>query len=150
MKKMISMALAAVMCIGMGTTALAGEVKVVVNDNAVVWTDAKPMIKEDRTLVPLRAIANALGLEVAWDAVARQASFTDGKTKVVFELNSKEYVVFQDAAAEQGETVQMDTAAISENGRTYAPAKYLAQAFGYTVGWDKETRTVEIAAPEAA
>jgi len=41
-------------------------------------------------------------------------------------------------------TVSMDTAAAIVNGRTYAPARYLAEAFGYNVGWDGNTSTVTI------
>ena len=149
MKKLISLVLAAGMCIGMGTTALAADIQVAVDGKAVAWTDAKPFIKDGRTLVPLRPIANALGLTVAWNAEAQQAGFSDGTTTVVFELNSKEYYVFHDETLENSDVVKMDTAAISENGRTYAPAKYLAQAFGYTVGWEQATQTVKITSGDA-
>lgn len=148
MKKLISLALAAVMCIGMGTTALAADINVSVDGKAVTWTDAKPFIKDGRTLVPLRPIANALGLAVFWNADTQKASFSDGETTVAFELNSKEYVVYGAKLAES-EVVKMDTAAISENGRTYAPAKYLAQAFGYNVGWEQATQTVKITSGDA-
>ncbi|MDO4531688.1 MAG: copper amine oxidase N-terminal domain-containing protein [Bacillota bacterium] len=148
MKKLISLALAAVMCIGMGTTALAADINVSVDGKAIEWTDAKPFIKDGRTLVPLRPIANALGLAVFWNGDTQKASFSDGVTTVAFELNSKEYVVYGAKLAES-EVVQMDTAAISENGRTYAPAKYLAQAFGYNVGWEQETQTVKITSGDA-
>lgn len=153
MKKLISLVLAAVMCIGMGTTALAADINVSVDGKAVAWTDAKPFIKDGRTLVPLRPIANALGLSVVWNAAEQQAGFSDGETTAVFQLNSKEYVVFQGEDLAESEVVKMDTAAISEGGRTYAPAKYLAQAFGYTVGWEQATQTVKITsgdAPEAS
>ncbi|MBQ3615274.1 MAG: copper amine oxidase N-terminal domain-containing protein [Anaerotignum sp.] len=149
MKKLISLVLAAVMCIGMGTTALAADINVTVDGQAVTWTDAKPFIKDGRTLVPLRPIANALGLAVFWNGDTQKASFSDGETTVAFELNSKEYVVYGAKLAES-KVVKMDTAAISENGRTYAPAKYLAQAFGYTVGWDQATQTVKITSGDVA
>ena len=146
MKKIVSLALAAVMCIGMGTTAMAADINVTVDGKAVQWTDAKPFIKDGRTLVPLRPIANALGLTVAWNAEAQQAGFGDGETTVVFQLNSKAYGVF---VGDDFTEVKMDTAAISEGGRTYAPAKYLAQAFGYNVGWDQATQTVKITSGNA-
>ena len=41
-----------------------------------------------------------------------------------------------------GGTVDMDTAAVIVNDRTYAPVRYLAEFFGYRVNWDRETRTV--------
>ena len=38
----------------------------------------------------------------------------------------------------------MDTAAIIRDSRTYAPARALAEYFGYTVGWDGDARMVSI------
>ena len=149
MKKLISLVLAAVMSVGMAATAVAADINVAVDGTSVAWTDAKPFIKDGRTLVPLRPIANALGLGVSWNAEAQQAGFSNGETTVVFGLNSKEYIVFQGEDLNAAEVVKMDTAAISENGRTYAPAKYLAQAFGYTVGWDQATQTVKITSGDA-
>ncbi|MBQ3616344.1 MAG: copper amine oxidase N-terminal domain-containing protein [Anaerotignum sp.] len=119
-------------------------INVKVENKDVAWTDAVPFIKDGRTLGPLRPIADALGLSVVWNAEAQQAGFSNGKTTVVFELNSKEYVVFYDEDLNEADVVKMDISAISVNGRTYAPAKYLAQAFGYNVGWNGNTSTVTI------
>lgn len=90
-----------------------------------------------RTMVPLRALANMLELPVSWDSATMTASFTDGKTTVSFRQNEKTYT-------KDGETVAMDTATVNKEGRVYAPARYLAEAFGYTVGWEGTTRTVLI------
>ena len=38
----------------------------------------------------------------------------------------------------------MDTAPIIKGDRTYLPARYVAEYFGYTVGWDGSTNTVII------
>ncbi len=148
MKKILALILTGVLTIGMGTSAFAADINVTVENKQIAWTDAKPFIKDSRTLVPLRPIANALGLSVVWNAEAQQAGFSDGYTTVVFELNSNAYLIFIGENAEAYEEVQMDTAAISENGRTYAPAKYLAQAFGYNVGWNGNTNTVTISKGE--
>ncbi|MBR4935338.1 MAG: copper amine oxidase N-terminal domain-containing protein, partial [Anaerotignum sp.] len=95
MKRMISIITAALMAVGMTTTAFAAELSVTVDGRYVAWTDAKPFIDEnDRTLVPLRPIANALGLEVSWDDDKNMASFTDGETTVEFVVGSDEYHAF--------------------------------------------------------
>ena len=92
MKRMISMITAALLAVGMSTTAFAADINVTVDGTPVAWTDAKPFIDENsRTLVPLRPIAKALGLEVAWNDDTNTASFTDGTTTVDFIVDSPEY-----------------------------------------------------------
>lgn len=115
------------------------DVKVRVNDTLVVWTDAKPFIDENsRTMVPLRAVADALGLLVDWNAEKKEAVFGNERDTIFFPIGSNI------ARTSSGSTVQMDTAAVIVNGRTYAPVRYLAEYFGFTVGWDGSTRTVRI------
>jgi hypothetical protein len=90
-----------------------------------------------RTMVPLRALANKLGLAVSWDNTQKAASFTDNVTTVVFTLNKAIYTV-------NGVSATMNTTVTSKGGRVYAPARYLAEAFGYDVSWDNTTKTVYI------
>ena len=88
---------------------------------------------------PMEAlVATALGLTVDWDKTAREAIFTDGTKTLYFPIGSSE------ARTGDGGTVAMDTAAVIKGGRTFAPIRYLAEYFGYTVDWDKATRTVII------
>lgn len=140
MKKPLSLILALVLCLALALPALADDpITVTVNGKAVEWTDAQPFIDENsRTMVPLRAVANALGLTVVWYAGEREAAFTDGSKVIYFPIGGST------ATAYGGEDVTMDTAAVIVNERTYAPARYLAEFFGYEVGWDGETRTVII------
>ena len=116
----------------------ASRISVRVGEEKVGWTDALPFIDEnDRTLVPLRAVANALGLSVSWDASAREAVFSKNGRTIRFPIGN------QTAFTTEG-VLQMDTAAIIRNDRTYAPIRYLAEYFGSTVGWDAAARTVLI------
>ena len=124
---------------GSTTTKPSSGINVSIEGNYVVWTDSKPFIRGGRTLVPLRPIANALGLDVNWSAAENKASFTDGNITVSFELGVKEFLYSTKKGINA--TNYMDTAAISVNGRVYAPVKYLAQSFGYGVRWDAGTQT---------
>ncbi len=111
-------------------------VNVTVNGEPVIWTDAAPFIDEhDRTLVPLRAVGEALGLAAYWDAPAREAVFSNRERSIIFPIGSAL------ARTGDGAAVEMDTAAVIMNDRTYAPIRYLAEYFGYTVSWDNATRT---------
>lgn len=143
MKKAISLILALALCVGVAVPALAaegsGDISVTVNGKAVEWTDAKPFIDANsRTMVPLRAVADAMGLKVVWYAAEREAAFTDGSKVIYFPIDNTT------ALTTGGGSVQMDTAAVIANSRTYAPIRYLAEFFGYTVGWDGATSTVLI------
>ena len=122
-----------------GTALAASGITVTVNGTDVRWTDAAPFIDSNsRTMVPLRAVGEALGLTVDWNGAAREAIFTDGTKTIYFPIDSKFYKM------QNGGTVAMDTAAVIVSSRTYAPVRYLAEYFGYTVGWDGATRTVGI------
>lgn len=163
MKKAISVFLAVVMLLTCLCTSAfaASDISVTVEGEAVVWTDAKPFIDANsRTLVPLRAVGDAMGLEVTWDAANRVASFsrttseTDeyyGMIEVIqFPIDSDVALceVYQVEGTEKwlydSWEVEMDTAAVISDSRTYAPVRYLAEFFGYKVGWDNDTRTVTV------
>lgn len=118
------------------------RVTVNVNGSEVQWTDAVPFIDANgRTMVPLRAVGDALGLSVGWSDEAREASFTDGAKAIYFPIGSTE------ARAGLMGTVPMETAAVIIDGRTYAPVRYLAEYFGYSVEWDGMSNTVVIKKP---
>ena len=121
------------------TPAAPSAISVTVNGKAVVWTDVEPFIDaNDRTMVPLRAVADAMGLEVSWDGDARVAGFSKGDKAIYFPIDSST------AQTSAGGSVKMDTAAVIVNDRTYAPIRYLAEYFGYEVGWDGATKTVSL------
>ena len=120
------------------TTTVASDISVTVNGTPVVWTDAAPFIDaNNRTMVPLRAVADAMNLDVEWKADSRTAVFTRGDDVIMFVIGFK-------TAYTSRTDVAMDTEPVISNDRTYAPIRYLAEFFGYTVDWDAATRTVVI------
>lgn len=119
--------------------ATSNGVTVTVDGKAAAWTDAVPFIDEhSRTMVPLRAVADAMSLTVNWDANAKEASFTNGNKTIIFPIGSTL------ARTNSGNSIQMNTAAVIVGGRTYAPIRYMAEFFGYQVDWDGTSRTVII------
>ena len=115
------------------------DLGVTVDGVAVRWPYNKPFIDANgRTMVPLRAVGDALGLSVDWNAAAREASFTDGSKTIYFPIDK------DTARTSDGQTIQMNTSAVIVNNSTFAPVRYLAEYFGHTVDWDASTRTVII------
>ncbi|MCR5482658.1 MAG: copper amine oxidase N-terminal domain-containing protein [Clostridia bacterium] len=141
-RKMLSIVMVLSLCLTMIPAQVFGAadsaISAAVCGNTVQWTDAAPFIENGRTLVPLRAIAEALSLDVTWDAAAKEAVFTDGAKTIYFPIGASY------ARTSEGGNVTMDTSAIIRDSRTYAPVRYLAEFFGYNVGWDNATRTVII------
>ena len=124
---------------GTPDTPASSGISVTVDGKAVQWTDAAPFIDaNNRTMVPLRAVGDALGLTVGWDGTKREASFSGGGKTLYFPIDSTA------ARASDGRTITMDTAAVIVSDRTYAPVRYLAEFFGRAVEWDGANRTVVI------
>ena len=114
------------------------EVHVVVDDNELENLDMPPVIINGRTLVPLRAIFEAMGATVRWDSKTEKitADFENGD-EVIMYINNK-------AGTMNGTAFNMDVAPMIINDRTMVPVRAIAEAVGATVGWDDATRTVNI------
>ncbi|GAE90596.1 copper amine oxidase-like protein [Acetivibrio straminisolvens JCM 21531] len=112
--------------------------RVVVDEKEVDFPDAQPFIDANgRTQTPARFIGEALGATVTWDGNAKKAVFIMSGTTLELFIGKKEYQV-------NGQKKQMDTEALLIEGRTFVPARYVAEAFGATVSWRAEIRTVYI------
>jgi len=112
--------------------------RVVVNGEEVNFPDAKPFIDANgRTQTPARFIGEALGATVTWDGNAKKAVFEKSETTLVLFIGKREYEV-------NGQKKQMDTEALLIEGRTFVPARYVAEAFGATVSWNAAIKTVYI------
>ena len=112
-------------------------------DGLALDFDVPPIIREGRTLVPVRAIAEALGMQVAWDGQARRVTATGpGQTVILFIDRTDAYV--------NGALALLDVPATIVDGRTLVPLRFFSTAFGATVGWDGASRTVAITSPPRA
>lgn len=106
--------------------------------------DVAPSIKGDRTMLPIRQVAESLGLIVNWDAYTKTALFSDGEgNNVKVNLNSQEMDV-------NGAKVLLPRAPKEDltNDRILLPVAHIAQAFGLQHGrdivWEEATKTVVI------
>lgn len=184
MKKFKLIVLAMVVVVSMipcSVSAGTSPINVTIDGVAVHWTDAVPYVDaNNRTMVPLRPIGEAMGLDVEWDNTDQSATFSaaydekdavswgqvmdtdnDGKNDsfmagsgIVFTLNEKmaiSAILYYKLGANldteeptytDADIINMDTAAVMKNKRTYAPVKYLAEFYGYTVKWEQKTNTV--------
>ena len=94
----------------------------------------------NRVMVPVRFIAEALGAEVKWDDSTNTAKFIMGDNVVLAAIGDRNLIV-------NNKVTVMDTEAVIYNNRTYAPIRFIAEAFGITVGWDDASQTVVLSKP---
>lgn len=106
----------------------APEVTVMYNDE-VVKCDTPPVIMEDRTLVPVRAVFEKIGSSVSWNSAER---------KVNVNGNGKDIVLYIDDKNAKVNDVEytMDVTAKIINNRTYVPLRFIAEHSGLNVNWD--------------
>ena len=148
------------------------NIKIVVDAQNVAFTDAEPFIDQNgRTQVPMRALGEALGCNVDYVKTTEPNGFfdtrifvskktTDGKVWQAqffgpfYDIDgyfgnwqNRLSLTVETAVVDYPNTykeVTMDTAPTEINDRTYLPARYIAEAFGYNVLWDAAGNTVNI------
>ena len=113
------------------------EIKVTVDGSSLSFTDQKPVIINERVLVPLRAIFTALGAEVDWEQKTSTAFANKNGDKIRISIGSNKLY------KNDSEKV-LDVPAQLINDRTMVPVRAIAEAFGSKVNWDNGTRTVII------
>lgn len=104
-------------------------------------TDVEPFVENSRTLVPVRALSEALDFQVDWKADKNQVNLTKGDKKLLFTLGDKSLKV------QEGKTIKeitMDVPAKAVKNRTFIPARTVAEAYGERVDWNGPMRTVFI------
>lgn len=102
--------------------------------------DAVPFIENGRVYVPVRFLAESVGVapaDIGWNAASREVTLKKGDVTVSMKIGSTTLMM-------NGGTVMMDTAPMIRSDRTCLPARYVAEAFGFNVGWNDMTRSVTV------
>jgi len=113
---------------------------VYVVDGVVRIMDAVPFLRDNRTFVPVRYLAMALGIPesgIAWDGQTQTVTLV--APQVTLKMVGGQKVMFAN-----DKPLAMDVAPLIQEGRTYLPARYVAEALGYQVGWNPATQTVVV------
>lgn len=121
-------------------------ISVQLNGQLVNFTDAVPEVVDQRTFLPFRAVLEAMGAEVGYDAATSTVTAHRNGVDLSMTLGEKKAAVTENG---QTRTMEMDVAAYAKNNRTYVPVRFAAEAFGCSVGWDQANQTVIIADVDA-
>ena len=96
------------------------------------YADVPPVIVNNRTMLPARFAAEALGGVVTWNAEARKVTILSGETGIELYIDST-------AAYIDGREVTLDSAPFIKDDRTYLPVRFIAEALGAKVDWVPES-----------
>ena len=131
--------------ITVGAAGIEDIVVMSINSNEVVINgdvktiDAAPIVENNRTFVPFRALAEAFGATVAYDEATQAVTAELNGVTVVMTIGSAEYTV-------NGEAATMDVAPFINGSRTMVPVRFVAEAFGIKVipTYDENGATADI------
>ena len=112
------------------------DIKVLLDGTPLTF-DVPPQIINGRTMVPLRAIFEALGAEVNWDGATQTVTGTKDGTVVKLTIGNTSPTV-------NGNVVTIDQPGVVISGRTMVPLRFVGESFGVTVNWDGASSTVTI------
>jgi len=113
----------------------------VVIDGEILPADA--YIVNSRTMVPLRAIFEALGADIAWNAETWTVTATKGPKVIILTVGDM-------GAFVDGEPVQLAVPPVLINSRTFVPLRFVSTALGAGVDWDGTNLRAIITTGEAA
>lgn len=119
------------------------DIKILINGKELQSED-KAVVIDGRTLVPLRAIGEAMGCKVTWLNSAQTANLENETTKVAMKVGSTVVSKLKRVSAEVQSKIVIDVPPRIINDKTYIPLRAFAEALDAVVGWDGTTNTVMI------
>lgn len=112
------------------------NISVTLNGNYLHF-DQPPIMRNDRTLVPMRAIFESLGAEVSWNN--NTETVTAVKGNIILKLTIGEKAIYKN-----GKKISLDVEPILLNDRTLVPVRAISESIGANVSWNESTNTVII------
>lgn len=96
-----------------------------------------PQIINDRTMIPVRGMMEALGADVKWDDETKTVELEYKNNRIELTVGSKFAVI-------NGKKTEIDTEPVILNGRTMFPVRLIAETFGGVVSWDELSKEVSV------
>lgn len=110
---------------------------IMVADGKVIALDSPPIIENDRTLVPLRAVSETLGAIVEWDPIKRIAIVDSEEGHMEFMVDT--FTVSINSICREN-----DVKSVIINNRTMVPIRIIAETLNCDVGWNHYNKTITI------
>ncbi len=113
-------------------------------DLAPVRFPVTPYVEDGTTMVPLRALGEAVGAKIGWDGTRQAATYSKDGITLVIQIGQTTI------STSDGQPVPMPKPAVLLDGHTMVPLRLFIEILGYHVRWDEATRTVYISSPEGS
>lgn len=110
-------------------------------DSKPLTFDVAPQIMNGRTMVPMRAIFEALGAGISWDDDTKTVTAVKGADVIKATIGNNIIDL-------NGQGKEIDSAPVIKDGRTLVPVRFISESLGYHVRWEDETSTVHITSGE--
>jgi uncharacterized secreted protein with C-terminal beta-propeller domain len=106
-------------------------------DGQKLTLDTRPVIDNNRTLVPLRGIFEKLGATVDWNKETSQAIIKNKSIEVLLEPNNQAVLV-------NGQVNFLDASSRIQDERTLVPLRFIAETLGHKVTWNAVSNRIDI------
>lgn len=155
MKKLISVLLSMCMLLSLTLTACAAEETQTESETTIILKIGSPtmtvngkdmpideqgtvpVIVNDQTLLPVRAVIEQMGETVAWNGETQEVTLTYGKDEIKLTIDSTEALL-------NGEKQTLDAAPTVMNDRTMLPIRFIAESFKFNVEWNGDEQSITI------
>lgn len=135
--KRLSAILCSILIFSSTATNAAQDISVKLDGNEVKFETVEPVVKDNRTLIPLRGLFENMGYTIEWEPNLKAAILSkDGNTISI--RSDKKYLTVNNIQT------KIDVPAQIINGSMMIPLRAVADATGAQVNWDSATKTVEI------
>lgn len=108
-------------------------------DGQDITSIVAPRIVNDRTLVPIRMVAEQLGAQVNWNDNDRTVDIKKGNNNILLRIDS--YLI-ESSVNNDLKYLLSDVPAQIFTDRTFVPLRVVSNALGVSIEWDDATRTV--------
>ena len=143
MRKLLFISLSAILVLAIALPVhAAGDIAIII-DGDFLFCDVPPTIIEGRTLVPLRAIFEALNMTVDYNPTTKIIIGTSNERRIELQVNSTAASV-TDMGTGITTSITLDVPAQIIASRTLVPVRFVAESTGADVDWDSLTRRVYI------
>lgn len=141
-KSLLSICLAIVIIFALSLPALAfSDIDIYINGDELALS-VPPTVVDGTTLVPLRAIFEALGAQVDWQSETKTITATKKRETIILILNNR-------VAFKNGEAISLSVPPQIIADRTLVPLRFISESFACTVNWDPIQKRVDITTPDA-